>query len=96
MFGGMGQAKSQDRFGGGGEKCVDRVGNTVQVCLKCEEVVSVEVVELGEVSVVAKTRARSAGSVMRIKAQVLPVRTHPAIDEVTDGTRTGVSPPRPS
>jgi hypothetical protein len=51
MFRGMGQAKSQDRFGGGGENCVDRVGNTVQVCLKCEEVVSVEVVELGEVTV---------------------------------------------
>jgi hypothetical protein len=51
MFRGTGQTKSQDRFGGGGEECVDCVGNPVQVCLECEEVVSVEVVELGEVTV---------------------------------------------
>jgi hypothetical protein len=51
MFKGVGQTKSQDRFGGAGEKCVDRVGNTVQICLECEEVVSVEVVELVEVTV---------------------------------------------
>ena len=31
MFGGMGQAESQDRFGCGGEEGVNRVGNSVEV-----------------------------------------------------------------
>ena len=47
----MGWSESQDGFGSGGQEFVDRVSNVVEVGLKGEEIVGVEVIECVEVTV---------------------------------------------